>query len=103
MSIQQQMRTMLEAEFFPDTLELINESHMHSVPDGSESHFKLVLVSDLFHGLSKVKRHQLVYQVLADMLAGPVHALAMHLYTKEEWEVAATPDSPQCMGGSKSG
>ncbi|AJQ95201.1 BolA family protein [Gynuella sunshinyii] len=102
MSIQQRMRSLLEAEFSPVALDLINESHMHSVPDGSESHFKLVLVSDLFTGLPKVKRHQLVYKVLAELLAGPVHALAMHLYTKEEWGDASTPDSPQCMGGSKS-
>ena len=37
-------------------LEVINESHMHSVPPGSESHFKLVIVSPVFETLSRVQR-----------------------------------------------
>ncbi len=48
-------------------------------------------------------RHQLVYAELAELLAGPVHALAMHLYTPGEWQARedAAPESPQCLGGSK--
>jgi len=42
--------------------------------------------------------------LLADQLAGPVHALALHTYTVAEWGEAAAgaPDSPDCLGGSKS-
>ncbi|MBR9912475.1 MAG: BolA family transcriptional regulator [Gammaproteobacteria bacterium] len=86
----------------PDHLEVINESHMHNVPAGSESHFKVILVSPKFAQVTRVKRHQMVYQVLSEELAGGVHALALHTYAPAEWDAAAgAPDSPRCLGGSK--
>lgn len=92
----------LEAYFQPQFLEVTNESYMHSVPEGSESHFKVVLVSGLFDGKRLVQRHQAVYSQLKDELAGPIHALALHTYTLEEWaEKGSSPDSPNCLGGSK--
>lgn len=87
----------------PVHLEVVNESHSHSVPENSETHFKLVVVSDVFAGMMPVKRHQQIYGLLADEMANGVHALALHLYTPEEWQIrsGASPASPQCMGGSK--
>ena len=87
----------------PAVVEVLNESHMHSVPPNSETHFKVTLVSDAFDGSRKVQRHQKIYQLLADELAGPVHALALHLYTPEEWQQRQqqSPVSPNCLGGSK--
>ena len=52
----------LKDAFNPHSLEVINESHKHNVPEGSESHFKLVLVTDIFKGMTLVKRHQTVYK-----------------------------------------
>ncbi|WP_420590330.1 BolA family protein [Bacterioplanoides sp.] len=87
----------------PEHLEIANESHMHSGP-ATDSHFKLTVVSDQFDGKRPVARHQLVYGLLADELAGPVHALALHLYTPQEWQQSGqAPDSPNCRGGSKGG
>ena len=83
----------------PSHMEVINESHMHSVPENSETHFKVVLVSTAFTGKRAVARHQQVYSLLADEMAGPVHALALHLYTPEEWQGEA-PESPNCLGGN---
>ena len=83
----------------PEHLVVENESHMHSVPENSETHFKLIVVSDQFAKMRQVKRHQTIYGLLQEELAGPVHALAIHSYTKEEWQGEA-PDSPNCMGGS---
>lgn len=76
-----------------------NESHMHAGP-ATDSHFKLVVVSEDFDGMRPVARHQLVYKLLADELAGPVHALALHLYTPEEWlgKGEVIPESPKCRG-----
>ena len=87
----------------PSHLQVINESHMHNVPPGSESHFKLVVVTDTFSGVPRVRRHQTVNGILKDELAGPIHALSMETLTMEEWErkggvVRASPD---CLGGSK--
>ena len=88
----------------PIHLEVVNESHMHNVPEGSESHFKVVLVSEAFESLSRVKRHQAVYQTLSAELQGGVHALALHTLSPNEWQTSAsTPDSPQCLGGSRAG
>ena len=81
---------------------VVNESHMHSVPPNSETHFKVVLVSEAFEGLRKVARHQKVYGLLGDMMQQGLHALALHTFTPEEWQAEQNvPDSPNCMGGSK--
>ena len=84
-------------------LEVINESHMHNVPPGSESHFKVIIISEEFEGERLVRRHQRVNAVLADELANSIHALAMQTLTPAEWTAKGgqTMPSPQCLGGSK--
>ncbi|MEP4484441.1 MAG: BolA/IbaG family iron-sulfur metabolism protein [Halioglobus sp.] len=103
MTVQQDIEARLSTEFTPQVLEVTNESHMHSVPLDSETHFRVVLVSDLFLDIRKVARHQHVYKLLKEQLDGPVHALALHTYTPGEWAArsAAAPASPDCLGGSK--
>lgn len=103
MRIQQSIEQKLGDRFEGGHLTVENESHMHSVPPNSETHFKVTLISDQFAGQSKVRRHQAVYQALADEMQGGVHALALHLYTPEEWRQTGgqVPASPNCMGGSK--
>lgn len=83
-------------------LEVLNESHNHSA--GQDSHFKVVAVSEAFAGLRSVARHQKVYALVADEMQQGLHALALHLYTPEEWAATgAAPESPACRGGSKHG
>ena len=103
MSVQQEIEQQLGERFRPQLLDVTNESHMHSVPPDSETHFKVVIVSELFRGSRKVTRHQQVYAALAAQLEGPVHALALHTYTPDEWasRAGAAPASPDCLGGSK--
>ena len=102
MNVQQQIECKLVDELAPGFLEVSNESDQHNVPANSETHFKVVVVSDLFEGQRRVARHQRVYQLLAAQLAGPVHALALHTYTATEWsEQGRAPESPECLGGSK--
>ncbi len=97
-----QIHQKLTQAFSPSHLDVINESHMHSVPPGSESHFKLVLVAEAFEELRQVQRHQAVYAQLAEELRSGVHALALHTYSPAEWlATQGVPASPQCMGGSK--
>ena len=83
-------------------LEVINESGNHNVPPGSESHFKVVLVSDAFEGKKLIQRHREVNRLLRDELAGGVHALAIHTFTESEWlkKHGDVPMSPPCLGGS---
>jgi BolA protein len=81
----------------PEHLEVLDESHMHS--RGLETHYKAVLVSADFTGLNAVKRHQKVYATMAELMS-QIHALALHTYTPEEWQVlAGAPASPTCRGG----
>ena len=104
MNIQPAIESALTDAFHPDYLQVVNESHMHSVPANSETHFKVVLVSDSFADKRLVQRHQKVYGVLSDWMQNGIHALALHTYTPEEWsESAEAPASPNCMGGSKKG
>jgi BolA protein len=74
---------------------------MHSVPPGSESHFKLVIVSDRFSGEARVKRHQAVNKTLAEELGGGIHALSMLTLTPDEWRrrEGRVLKSPECRGG----
>ncbi len=103
MTVADSIRRKLETGLAPTWLEIANESHMHSVPPDSETHFRVVVVSPAFAGKRQVARHQSVYAAVADELEGPVHALALHTYTPEEWagREQATPASPACLGGSK--
>ena len=103
MAMQQIIETKIRDTFAPVHLEIVNESHMHSVPPNSETHFKLVVVSDAFAGTPLVQRHRKVNGILADELGGGVHALALQTLTPEEWEKkgGVTAASPNCMGGSK--
>ena len=100
MKIQQQIEAKLRAALTPQVLHVENESHRHNVPAGAETHFKVTLVADRFAPLSRVQRHRLVYQLLAEELAGPVHALALHAHAPAEWgDREQAPESPPCLGG----
>ncbi len=102
MLVQDQITAKLVDALKPDHLSVENESYKHSVPPESETHFKVVVSSEKFTGKRSVQRHQLVYGLLQDEMAGGVHALALHTYSPEEWTTAVnTPESPNCMGGSK--
>lgn len=102
MNIQAQIEAKLQQAFNPEILEVTNESHLHNVPPGSESHFKAVIVSEQFTDKRLVARHRLVNQSLAVELER-IHALALHTFTPEEYfkRAGAVADSPLCMGGSK--
>ena len=102
MSVQDTIQAKLSEALQPSMLEVANESHMHGGP-ATESHFNITAVSAAFADLNLVRRHQVVYQLLQQELNEGVHALAMHLYTEQEWEQrqGSSPASPDCKGGSK--
>lgn len=104
MTVQQVIETKL-ATLDPSHLEVVNESNNHNVPPGSESHFKVVLVSSRFEGLPAIQRHRVIHELLSEELSGPIHALALHLYTDSDWtrRFGEAPKSPPCLGGSKAG
>ncbi|GHA26507.1 BolA family protein [Oceanisphaera arctica] len=99
MSIQSLIESKVQAALTPVHLEVINESYMHRVAPGSETHFKLVVVSEQFEGQRLLARHRALNTLLADELAGGVHALALHTLTPAEWQTRQSVlDSPACRG-----
>lgn len=100
MTRQAQLESLLQAAFAPLFLKVENESHMHNVPPGSESHFKVQLVASAFSGLRPVAQHQAVYRALGDQMQA-IHALALHTWAPEQWQGQPAQASPQCMGGGK--
>ena len=81
-SVRSQIEKKLQAAFQPEMLRVLDESHLHAGHAGArpegETHFRVTLVSPAFAGRSRVERHRMVNSALADELAGPVHALAVH-------------------------
>ena len=100
MSVENTITAKLTAALKPDYIEVRNDSHQHNVPAGSESHFRVTLVTDSFVDKRLIARHRAVHAVLAEELATHVHALALHTYTAAEWtKVHVTPEPPDCLGG----
>ena len=86
-----------------DHLELENESHRHGGRTAeSESHFRLVLVGETFAGKSRLDRHRVINDLLADELRDHVHALSLQALTPAEWRAKGERafSSPDCRGGS---
>ena len=80
-----------------NSIDIINESHLHNTPLNSETHFKLIIVTDDFVGLKLIERHKKVHKVLAGLLDN-IHALSMHLFTSEEFKDNKSDlESPQCV------
>jgi len=81
MSVAETIRNKLTTALSPSHLEVIDESHLHAGhigarPEG-ETHFKVIIVSTLFDGESRVAVQRRINKILADELAGPVHALSI--------------------------
>jgi len=86
--IEQKLRQALEAEH----VEVVDESHLHAGHAGARSgggHFRAVIVSERFAGLSKVQAQRLVYQALSDEMRGDIHALSMTTLTPEQWRAGS--------------
>jgi BolA protein len=96
MSLSDRLKTVLTNALTPEILIIENESAKHNVPIGSESHFKVVAVSNIFLNLSKIARQRLIFSYVS-MKDENIHALSLFLYTKEEWDnkfskaILATP------------
>ena len=71
-----------------DEILIVDDSRHHKghsgYREGGESHFRITVVSEQFRGLSRLARQRMVYGLLADELAGPVHALSVAAKTPDE-------------------
>ncbi len=78
----------LEQALAPERLTVVDESHRHEghagARPGGQTHFRVAIVSAGFDGLSRLERQRLVYKILSEELAGPVHALSVTARTPSE-------------------
>lgn len=81
--------------------QLVDLSHS---PKDSETHFKVVVVTDQFTEVkSLIQRHRLINEALAEELQGPVHALSIVAKSPAQWQTNNTVSpSPTCRGGDGS-
>ena len=98
MAVQDTLKQKLEESFQPVVLKIINESPNHNVPEGSESHFRVIIVSQKFEGVSTIKRHQMIYNIVSEELKNKIHAFSQHTLTPKEWvqKGGSLPSSPPC-------
>ena len=79
--VAQQLERKLKDAFAPERLEIVDDSALHAghagAREGGESHFTVLITAEVFAGRSRIERHRLINQVLAEELAGPVHALVI--------------------------
>jgi stress-induced morphogen len=86
-TVRERMEGKLAAAFAPEFLTVTDESDSHAghaghaggAGHGGETHFRVRIVSAKFAGLSRIDRHRAVNALLADEIAGGVHALALDL------------------------
>ncbi len=96
MNLETEIRNKVFEKFPNAVFKLQNESHMHSVPENSETHFKLIIADDLFVDTPRVLRHKMVFSHLGDLMQ-KFHALALHCYTHDELsKLDSEPESPDC-------
>jgi BolA protein len=86
MELQQKIEELLILNFNPLFLKVINESDQHQGHSNAslESHWTIILQSKVFQDLSRVQRHQKVYEVLGSFIPHPIHALRMKLFAPNE-------------------
>ncbi len=86
MKIQTFLEDKLKEGLQPVLLKVVNESPQHNVPEGSESHFRVLIVSNKFSGLSLIKRHQMVHNLISEQIREKIHAFSQQTLTPEEFE-----------------
>ena len=90
MRVADRIHAKLTVGLHPIRLIIRDESHRHAGHAGArpegETHFHVEIIAEIFSGESRISRQRRVYGLLAEELAGPIHALAMTTLTPEEYE-----------------
>ncbi len=81
MTRRERIESLLRARFAPTLLEVVDDSARHAghagAQPGGETHYRVIVVSERFHGLSRVECQRLVYGALEDELRSGLHALQL--------------------------
>lgn len=81
-----QLRSALERELSPLSLQIIDDSALHAGHAGAREggHFTIDVVSGVFRGRPQLERHRLVYAAVAPLMGRGVHALSIRAHSPEE-------------------
>lgn len=94
MLVAETIRDRLSDKLAPRRLSIDDDSHKHAghagARPGGQSHYRVEIVSDTFAGMTRVARHRLIYEILADLLADTVHALQLRALTPDEDAASGT-------------
>lgn len=63
------------------------------VESGDGSHFTALVIAAEFDGLAKIKRHQMVYGALGELVGREIHALSIRAFSPDEWEALQATQS----------
>jgi BolA protein len=83
----ERIRALLSSALHTETVELIDDSHLHAGHAGARDgrgHYRVRIVSQEFSGLRALQRHQLVYRALGDLMQTDIHALNIAAFTPDE-------------------
>ncbi len=86
-AVAEDLRTRL-APLAPLVVEIHDDSAEHAGHAGAAAgggHFSLLVVSEVFSGLSRLARHRAVLARVGDLIPHPVHALAIQAYAPDEF------------------
>ena len=82
------IRTILETTLDAEHVQIVDDSALHAGHLGAQGgggHYRVLVVSPRFEGLSRVAAQRLVYQALGDLMTTDIHALEMRTLTPEQW------------------
>lgn len=101
MSRKERIEAVLHAELNPTYIEVKDESMHHHVPEDAQTHFKVIIVSDAFKGLTSVGRHRLINHLVKEEFDKGLHALSLAVFTPQEWDTKNKEvlKSPPCKDG----
>ena len=83
----QEIEHRLQESLHPESLEVIDESHLHAGHAGAKGgagHFAVTIVADCFRGENTMSRHRMVYGALNEMMPKEIHALSIKAFDPDE-------------------
>jgi BolA protein len=84
----QQIESLLREKLSARHVDVLDQSALHEGHPGAQAgggHYHVLVVAEVFEGLSRIAAQRVVYQALADLMESEIHALSMHTMTPQQW------------------
>jgi BolA protein len=83
-----QIESLLREKLSARHVDVLDQSALHEGHPGAQAgggHYQVLVVSEIFEGLSRIAAQRAVYQALGDLMASEIHALSMRTLTPQQW------------------